>query len=136
MKRIFAFALAMMMALLFTFSAVAEDIPQLGTGSKSTIMVVVEHSQGEFETAMYEVLTDKETLMDALLEVELIQVEDASWGYNVVSVGDWTADYEKDGSYWSIYEYDAQEETFVRLEAAIDQATLPEFCAIAFVLQK
>ncbi len=94
----------------------------LGQGDKS-VLVVVAASQDDM--VAYEVKTDAKTLLDALLEAELIEVEKASWGYNVVSVAGIRADYEKDGSYWLILENDEASGEFVRMETPIDAVELP-----------
>ena len=116
-------------------SALAQgnDPITLGEGDK-TILVVVAASQDDM--AAYEVKTDADTLLDALLEVELIEVEKASWGYNVVSVAGVRADYEKDGSYWVILEQDEATGEFVRMETGIDSTKVPEFFAMGFLLMK
>lgn len=105
----------------------------LGQGDKS-VLVVVAASQDDM--VAYEVKTDADTLLDALLEAELIEVEKASWGYNVVSVAGVRADYEKDGSYWLILENDEASGEFVRMETPIDAVELPEFFAMGFLLMK
>lgn len=105
----------------------------LGEGNK-TVIVVAAASQDDM--VAFEVKTDADTLPDALLEVELIEVEKASWGYNVVSVAGARADYEKDGSYWLILEQDEATGEFVRMETGIDSVKLPEFFTMGFLLMK
>ena len=105
----------------------------LGKGDK-TVLVVVAASQDDM--VAYEVKTDADTLLDALLDVELIEVEKASWGYNVVSVAGIRADYEKDGSYWLILENDEASGEFVRMETPIDAAELSDFFVMGFLLMK
>ena len=51
-------------------------------------------------------ITTKETyVLDALLEANLIEGEDVSWGFNVTVVDGVKANYNRKGEYWSILEY-------------------------------
>lgn len=119
------------------FSACAlaqeDDVITLREGDK-TVIVVVATSQDEMMA--YEIHTNQETLLDALLEFELIEVEKASWGYNVVSVCGVRAEYEKDGSYWAILEYDDAQGDYVPMETGIDVFKLPKVFVMGFVLMK
>lgn len=51
----------------------------------------------------FEIHTDKETVGDALLELDLIAGEDSEYGLYVKTVNDITADYDKDQTYWAFY---------------------------------
>ncbi len=120
---------------MFSVCALAQEnaVIPLGEGDK-TVVVVVAASQDEMMA--YELHTNQETLLDALLEFELIEVEKASWGYNVVSVCGVRAEYEKDGSYWAILEYDDAQGDFVSMETGIDALKLPDAYVMGFVLMK
>lgn len=120
---------------MFSICALAQEnaVIPLGEGDK-TVVVVVAASQDEMMA--YELHTNQETLLDALLEFELIEVEKASWGYNVVSVCGIRAEYEKDGSYWAILEYDDAQGDFVSMETGIDALKLPDAYVMGFVLMK
>ena len=54
------------------------------------------------ETA-FEINTDKKTVGEALLELELISGEDGQYGLYVKTVNGITLDYDKDGAYWAFY---------------------------------
>ena len=51
----------------------------------------------------FEIHTDKETVGDALLELDLIAGEDSEYGLYVKTVNGITADYDKDQTYWAFY---------------------------------
>lgn len=51
----------------------------------------------------FEIHTDKETVGEALLDLELIDGEEGEYGLYVKTVNGITADYDKDGVYWAFY---------------------------------
>lgn len=51
----------------------------------------------------FEIHTDKETVGEALLELNLIAGEDSEYGLYVKTVNGITADYDKDQTYWAFY---------------------------------
>ena len=51
--------------------------------------------------------TDKETVGEALVELELISGDESEYGLYVKTVNGITLDYDKDGKYWAFYENDA-----------------------------
>ena len=67
--------------------------------NKFTVSVVDKDGN---ETNM-EVHTDKKTVGDALLELELISGEESGYGLYVKTVNGITADYDKDKTYWAFY---------------------------------
>lgn len=54
------------------------------------------------ETA-FEINTDKKTVGEALLELELIAGDESEYGLYVKTVNGITLDYDKDGAYWAFY---------------------------------
>ena len=72
----------------------------LGEGAKQFECVVVDK---EGNTTEFEIHTDKETVGEALLEVELIAGEEGDYGLYVKTVNGITADYDVDGTYWAFY---------------------------------
>ena len=72
----------------------------LGEGAKQFEFVVVDK---DGNAAEFEIHTDKETVGDALLEVELIAGEESEYGLYVKTVNGITADYDVDGTYWAFY---------------------------------
>ncbi len=54
-------------------------------------------------TTSHEVVTDKATVGDALLEEGLIAGENSTYGLYVKTVNGITADYETTGTYWAFY---------------------------------
>ena len=69
-------------------AAVAQEII-LGEGSVKFTFIVVD--------------TDKETVGDALLELNLIEGEEGDYGLYVKTVNGITADYDTDHTYWAFY---------------------------------
>lgn len=55
---------------------------------------------------VYEIHTDKATVGEALLELELIAGEEGAYGLYVKTVDGITLDYDADGMYWAFYEND------------------------------
>ena len=72
----------------------------LGDGSTSFKLLVTD-ADGKSKT--YTVNTDKKTVGDALLEVEMISGTDSEYGLMVDTVDGIKADYNKDGAYWAFY---------------------------------
>lgn len=70
---------------------------------KYHITVEVLDDQGEVKS--YESSTDAEMLYDALLEIDGLTLDgyESDYGYYITAVNGLTADYDKDGAYWSLY---------------------------------
>lgn len=78
----------------------ASDATVLGEGSTSFAFSVTDQ---DGNTTQYEIHTDKATVGEALLELNLIAGDDSEYGLYVKTVGDITVDYDKDGKYWAFY---------------------------------
>ncbi len=72
----------------------------LGEGNTKFILTVVDKEGAETQ---FEIHTDKETVGEALEELELIDGEEGEYGLYVKTVNGITADYDKDGVYWAFY---------------------------------
>ena len=72
---------------------------EFGKGSK-TIVVEVE---AEDQKVAFTIHTDKETVGDALMELDLIEGEEGAYGLYVKKVNGITADYDTDKHYWALY---------------------------------
>ena len=72
----------------------------LGEGQTVFAFTVVDSEGNETH---YEIHTDKETVGDALLELELIDGEAGQYGLYVKVVNGITADYDVDQTYWAFY---------------------------------
>lgn len=72
----------------------------LGEGNTKFILTVVDK---EGTQTQFEIHTDKETVGEALTELELIAGEEGEYGLYVKTVNGITADYDKDGVYWAFY---------------------------------
>ena len=72
----------------------------LGEGNTTFTLTVTDKEGNE---TVFEIHTDKETVGDALTELELIDGEQSAYGLYVKTVNGITADYDKDGVYWAFY---------------------------------
>lgn len=79
---------------------VQSESSQLGEGSTKFIFTVADKEGSE---TRFEIHTDKETVGEALTELELIDGEKGEYGLYVKTVNGITADYDKDGVYWAFY---------------------------------
>ena len=78
----------------------AEDTNVLGEGEKQFTFKVVDK---EGKETVFTINTDKKTVGDALLDLELIEGEDGDYGLYVKKVNGIVADYEIDQTYWAFY---------------------------------
>ena len=76
------------------------DTTVLGKGASVFGFTVVDKDGKETK---FEIHTDKITVGDALLEVELIEGEEGAYGLYVKKVNGITADYDVDQTYWAFY---------------------------------
>lgn len=72
----------------------------LGEGSTSFPFSVTDKDGNETQ---FEIHTDKETVGEALLELNLIAGDDGPYGLYVKTVNNITVDYDTDGKYWAFY---------------------------------
>lgn len=72
----------------------------LGEGSTEFTLTVVDN---EGKETRFEIHTDKETVGEALLELELIAGDEGEFGLYIKTVNGITVDYDKDGKYWAFY---------------------------------
>ena len=72
----------------------------LGEGATKFAFIVVDKDGNE---TAFEINTDKETVGDALLELNLIEGDEGDYGLYVKKVNGITADYDKDQTYWAFY---------------------------------
>lgn len=78
----------------------ADDENVLGEG-KTSFSFIVTDADGK-ETA-FTINTDKKTVGEALLELDLIAGDEGDYGLYVKTVNGITVDYDKDGKYWAFY---------------------------------
>ena len=77
-----------------------QDGAVMGKGEKVFTLTVIDKEGTEISC---EVHTDKKTVGEALLELQLIAGEDGAYGLYIKSVCGITADYNTDGTYWAFY---------------------------------
>lgn len=77
-----------------------EDISEVGEGETEFIFTVTDVDGKETK---FQIHTDKKTVGEALIELNLIEGEDGPFGMYVKTVNGDTFDYDKDGKYWAFY---------------------------------
>ena len=94
-----------------------------GEGEKAFAFSVTDLDGNE---TYFMIKTDKETVGEALLELELIAGEESQYGLYVKTVNGITLDYDKDGKYWAFYEDGAY------ASVGVDSTTITEGSVYAF----
>lgn len=103
------------------------EVQAVGEGQTKFLFTVVDKDGNETN---FEVHTDKETVGEALLDLELIAGEDSKYGLFVKEVNGITADYDVDQTYWAFYvdgEY---------AMSGVDTTVIEEGKAYAFKVEK
>lgn len=72
----------------------------LGEGNTKFELVVVDKEGSE---SSYIIKTDKKTVGEALVELDIIEGEDGPYGLYIKTVNGITADYDQDKTYWAFY---------------------------------
>ena len=95
-------------------SADFQEIGGLGTEGEGSIALFPEIGEGE-NTFLFEVVTDedmsyfwvvstdKTTVGEALLELDLIRGEESEFGFFVTEINGLVADFDADGTFWAFY---------------------------------
>ena len=83
-----------------TTDAETYEVTVLGEGEKQFDFTVVDKDGNK---TFFTINTDKTTVGDALLELELIEGEDGDYGLYVKKVNGIVADYDIDKTYWAFY---------------------------------
>ncbi len=110
-KRIYTLLLCLLLTVSLAFAAgCGKDKPEAGNaGGEATVLGEGEKvfdltvTDADGQDALFEVHTDKTTVGDALLEVELIDGEQGQYGLYVKTVNGIEADADKDQAYWAFY---------------------------------
>ncbi len=76
------------------------EVTELGEGNKKFDFTVTD---GEGKETKFVISTEKATVGEALLELELIAGEDGPYGLYVKTVNGETVDFDKGGKYWAFY---------------------------------
>lgn len=72
----------------------------LGEGATKFTFTVTD---AEGKETSYQINTDKKTVGDALVELDLIAGDESEYGLYVKTVNGITVDFDKDGKYWAFY---------------------------------
>ena len=110
-----------------TQETVENTVEVLGEGQTMFLFTVVDKDGNETN---FEIHTDKETVGEALLDLELIAGEDGEFGLYVKEVNGIIADYDVDQTYWAFYvdgEY---------AMSGVDATTIEEGKTYAFKVEK
>ena len=76
------------------------ELIEVGVGASSFVLTV---DDGANNISGYKVSTDKKTVGEALVELELIEGEEGPYGLYIKTVCGITADYNDGGKYWAFY---------------------------------
>lgn len=104
----------------------AKEREELGEGEKVFYLDV---TGADGTSSYYTIHTQAETVGKALLELELIQGEEAGYGLYVTTVSGETLDWDKDGMYWAFYvngEYASTGVDATQIEAEATYALVAE----------
>ncbi len=93
---------------------------ELGQGDTKFTFIVTD-ADGKDTT--FQIKTDKKTVGEALMELNLIEGEEGPYGIYVKTVNGVTYDYDKDKKYWAFYEGDAYGAQGAELTEIVDGAT-------------
>lgn len=88
---------------------------------EKTFMFEVVDGDGNFDS--FKIVTDKQTVGEALLEEGLIAGEEGQYGLYVTEVNGIVADYNVDGTYWAFYVDGGYASTGVDMTDVVDGAT-------------
>lgn len=119
-----AFVGALLLAL-FSAPGVLANHPDGGTftvGTGDTVIRVMVMPTMYDALAEFELHTDVDTLVEALLEASLIEGYETAWGFNISAVDGYRADYAS-GGYWHVY----RDMTLLHLADAVSIQTDDEF---------
>lgn len=105
----------------------AEEVQILGEGKTIFSLSVVD---GEGKETLFEIHTDKTTVGEALLELELVAGEVQQYGLYIKSVNGITADFDVDKTYWAFYINDEYAQT------GIDQTKIEEGTSYSLRVEK
>lgn len=101
-KKIIFAAVALVLIIALMAGLAYANRPQAVEGSKQVTVTII-HKDGSEKTLEY--ATDLEFLSQLLLEKELVTgYASDEYGFTIESVDGVTADWEKDGAYWALYE--------------------------------
>ena len=130
MKKFFVMIAVMLLALALAVPALADNTPtyEIGRGNKQFLMIAAVPKESDFKINVY-VNTDEDNLMDALVNLGVIDVEKVSWGYNVTTVLDVEA---TGNSYWQITE--RKNGKFVDLSTPIQHRQIRNGDVFGFIL--
>lgn len=99
----------------------------LGEGEKQFTFIVTDADGNDTN---YEIHTDKTTVGDALLELDLIAGDESEYGLYVKTVNGITVDYDTDKSYWAFY-VDGEYAT-----SGVDTTEITEGATYSFKVEK
>lgn len=104
-----------------------ESVIYRGEGDKAFVFIVTDASG---KNTHFMIKTNKETVGEALMELNLISGEDGQYGLYVKTVNGITLDYDKDKMYWAFYEENAY------ANQGVDQTPITEGGVYTFKAEK
>ncbi len=98
-RKSFAAILCLSLIVCLALAGCSNEAPK--EGEKSFVLVVTDIDGNE---TTIDIVTDKATVGEALIEKEIISGEEGPYGLYIKTVNGITADYDTDGTYWAFYE--------------------------------
>ncbi len=92
--------IALIAAMALTTTGCSTTNPSVSAADKTFTLLVVDANGAESSKT---ITTDKKTVGEALLHLGIVQGEDGPYGLYIKTVNGITADFDKDGQYWSFY---------------------------------
>lgn len=111
--------------------AASEETPTqdnvLGVGETTFTFIVADKDGNE---TTFEIHTDKDTVGEALMDLDLISGDEGDYGLYVKNVNGITADYDTDQTYWAFYVNDEYAQT------GVEQTVITEGETYSFRIEK
>ena len=83
-----------------SITAEQDEVVKLGSGAVEIDVSVVDKDGNETK---FKISTDKKTLEEAVVDVNLVAGEESEFGLYIKTVNGLTLDYDTDGMFWAIY---------------------------------
>ena len=112
-----------------------ETAPE-GQSDENTKAFLVIVQRENLDCAIYMLVTNTTTLLDAILDTGAGEVEEASWGYNVVAMDGIRASYQENGAWWGIECADQETGAFVKLMTGIQDTPIASNDVFLFTYSK
>ena len=118
-KSVLAALLAVLLVFSVSFAEESQSIwTDLGTGSGQMTVIVV---LPDLTTKGYRIHSDRATMLEALLELELVAVQEGETGAVVTMVDGCTLPEDQPDAYWFISGFDVEQDSLVPITGPIEE---------------